>query len=1092
LSATTQTALTDFAKTDNVYTNLNEQFPHTGTGTPGSGVGTPGATFVFDPAPSAVAAAGYAPGYVAGSNAANNGITFTLTSDASGHDFDEINGGQTTTVPVNLTGVRTIYALMSAYDGQTFDATLTGADGTTATYSDVSLPDFNGGSVNTTGGNVADQTVFQVNDVGGGGTGNSTTGDTTNYGLTEVAFGVPADLSGQALASISFASHGYMTLLLAVTAVTPAASSSFDAAADFSTVDNPNGNWSYGERTTEAATFTPYPDDGALDVGPDVVGWHTAGSASPPYIGINTTTSPVTASTVVVPPGVLDMHPGPNGEYTDARFTAPVAGSATVAVTFTGVDVDGTTTDVHVLLNGASVADGEINGYGSTFAKSISLPTVAAGDTIDFIVGYGTGSYYSDSTTLSAQVTFGTAAPVKSIGGLDPGFGADGIASHDVGFTATTGVAADGAQSVLVGPIGAAPSESFGLTRYNADGTLDTTFGTAGVTATPFAGADAVPAAVAVLADGDIVVAGTATTYAADGVTVTGSQFAVAEYTPAGALDPSFGTGGTTTLQFATGDTDVLHALAIGPGGVIYLGGTANAGGAGLDLFGVAALTAKGSPDTAFGTGGTVRADVPGVVNGQAVVNGLAVQKNGALVAAGQVTSSSGTTEVALARFTKAGVLDRTFGTKGWVTDSVGGLYDAADSVALQANGAIVVGGLTATGSGASLSSDFLVQRYTAAGRPDRTFGTGGSVVTAFGQPAAVTQVIADADGTVIASGRTAATLAGPFDVAIARYTAQGKADTTFAGTGRVIISLSARTATPASLLAAVASSLGAAFDAFVGSSQGVVATTTGGEILAAGNSGADTVEAELVAAGVDLVAKLLSTLPASVLAGAKGTATVSVTESGTTSAVGSVTIQLQFATTATGAGAVSAHSFAERVNLRSGQVRSFKLAYAYPAGLAQGDYFLLATVTNGTGVPGDLNTANNTAASAAAVAVAPPFTALSGSDLTAASAFAPGKAATVSLDLTNAGNVTAKGKVTVAVYLSPDGTAVDGTQVASVPVTLGLSAGKGKATRLRFTLAAGAATGTFTLVAVVDPANGLGNDTTAGDVVVGPTVTVG
>src|SRR5579884_3152387 len=35
--------ITDFNKSNNIYTNLDQEFPHTGTGTPGSGVGTPNA-----------------------------------------------------------------------------------------------------------------------------------------------------------------------------------------------------------------------------------------------------------------------------------------------------------------------------------------------------------------------------------------------------------------------------------------------------------------------------------------------------------------------------------------------------------------------------------------------------------------------------------------------------------------------------------------------------------------------------------------------------------------------------------------------------------------------------------------------------------------------------------------------------------------------------------------------------------------------------------------------------------------------------------------------------------------------------------------
>jgi len=211
--------ITTWSKTNNIYTNLNEEFPATGIGTPGTGVGTPNASFLFDPAAYTSANS------IGGSNLAANGVTFELTSDSSGRDFAEINGGNSLTITVNQ-NVSTVYLLMSAYVGTSVNVTFTGADSSTETFNNVSLPDFNGGSVMnqslTVNGsatpNQFDQTVFRTHNIGAGGTGNSTTGAYNYYNLVEVSFLLNSQLSSQPLTSITLTSQGYMTLLLGVSA----------------------------------------------------------------------------------------------------------------------------------------------------------------------------------------------------------------------------------------------------------------------------------------------------------------------------------------------------------------------------------------------------------------------------------------------------------------------------------------------------------------------------------------------------------------------------------------------------------------------------------------------------------------------------------------------------------------------------------------------------------------------------------------------------------------------------------------------------------------------------------------------------------
>jgi hypothetical protein len=95
----------------------------------------------------------------------------------------------------------------------------------------------------------------------------------------------------------------------------------------------------------------------------------------------------------------MAFHPGPNGEYSVIRWTAPQAGFLSLTTMFSGlVYVGPTTTDVHVLLNGISLFDDVVEGFSATSSFSAAR-TVAFGDAIDFAVGFGSNrTYFNDST----------------------------------------------------------------------------------------------------------------------------------------------------------------------------------------------------------------------------------------------------------------------------------------------------------------------------------------------------------------------------------------------------------------------------------------------------------------------------------------------------------------------------------------------------------------------------------------------------------------------------------------------------------------------------------------------------------------------
>jgi uncharacterized delta-60 repeat protein len=199
------------------------------------------------------------------------------------------------------------------------------------------------------------------------------------------------------------------------------------------------------------------------------------------------------------------------------------------------------------------------------------------------------------------------------------------------------------------------------------------------------------------------------------------------------------------------------------------------------------AQTQSGTLDDSFGSGGKVTTDFAGSGDGAGAV---AVQPDGKLVAAGAATIN-GQVDFALARYNSNGTLDTTFGTGGRVISDLGGIYEGADSVALQSDGKIVVAG----GSLIGFFDNFALARYKSNGTLDTSFGTGGKVITEFANDTdrvALGQVSAHAysvavqpNGKIVAAGY--ANIDGEEDFALVRYNADGTLDATFGAGGKVI-----------------------------------------------------------------------------------------------------------------------------------------------------------------------------------------------------------------------------------------------------------------------------------------------------------------
>ncbi|PLS76279.1 MAG: hypothetical protein CYG61_02995, partial [Actinobacteria bacterium] len=217
-------------------------------------------------------------------------------------------------------------------------------------------------------------------------------------------------------------------------------------------------------------------------------------------------------------------------------------------------------------------------------------------------------------------------------GSLDTSFGGDGKVTTDIGTGTTdeaTGVALQPDGRIVVA---GRSNDDFALVRYNADGSLDTSFDTDGKATTDIGTATGDGAnAVAVSGDGRIVAGG-----------VSNADFALARYNADGSLDTSFDTDGRVTTDIAT--DDILFDLALQPDGKVVAGGLA--GGLASPDFAVARYNADGGLDPTFGTDGKVTT----TIGTGAPSFGLTLQADGKILAAG-AAEIDGQTDVAVARY---------------------------------------------------------------------------------------------------------------------------------------------------------------------------------------------------------------------------------------------------------------------------------------------------------------------------------------------------------------------------------------------------------------------------------------------------------
>ena len=385
----------------------------------------------------------------------------------------------------------------------------------------------------------------------------------------------------------------------------------------------------------------------------------------------------------------------------------------------------------------------------------LCLPALAAAQAGHLDASFGNGVAGIFSFSQSGSATFSTGVGLQSDGKivvagqigarsgllrlttkgqLDSTFGTGGVVTSRIGGDINqifTSMAIQSDDKILVTASGCPPRDD--LARFNADGTLDTAFGSSGIANLSFRATG-----VAVQSDGKII--------------VTGASYpnnVMARLLSTGQLDTSFGSGGLAPL--------VAAASAV----VQQTDGKLLVASGGLNSGSLARYNTNGSLDKTFGLSGDAASITP--------LSSVALQSNGSIVGVGanpaSLSLSGNVSGFGLERFISTGTIDSTFGTRGGVTTGFSKASATANSVKIQINGDIVTAGSASTSS----NSSFAVARYLSAGKLDSTFGTGGLATTSFGNNSvSVSSMVLQSDGKIVVAGTVSGSV-----IEVARYLAQ-------------------------------------------------------------------------------------------------------------------------------------------------------------------------------------------------------------------------------------------------------------------------------------------------------------------------------
>jgi uncharacterized delta-60 repeat protein len=340
-------------------------------------------------------------------------------------------------------------------------------------------------------------------------------------------------------------------------------------------------------------------------------------------------------------------------------------------------------------------------------------------------------------------------------GSLDPSFGSGGIATASSGSNNNDWASAIALQPngkiVVAGysMLGVGLDRDFHLFQFNSDGSLDDSFGLGGMTSTSIGNnnSDYIKD-LKIQPNGKILVAG----YSYNG---TKSDFTLIRYNSNGDLDPSFSIGGIATTVIGNGSA--AYAMDLQPSGkIVLVGSTSN----GTDNdFAVVRYNSNGSLDSSFDFDGIVGTPIE---NSDDIAFAVKTLPNGKTLVGGNTDIG-----IAFVQYNIDGSLDTTFGTDGIVSIPSSNSFGSLSDIYIQPNGKILCMGYFSINS---FEHDFAMARLNSNGSVDSTFGTNGIVINSIGSSTSVAYAVSmQPDGKILAIG-TSEGASSAMDFTVVRY----------------------------------------------------------------------------------------------------------------------------------------------------------------------------------------------------------------------------------------------------------------------------------------------------------------------------------